>query len=85
MQFDLIFCGKLSDPSSLRTPTVLAPAPDGISSAAMSYFDGRRMMVTCEGGFLGRAVVRTLEKRGAREIFVPRSRDCDLRERETVV
>ena len=36
-------------------------------------------MVTGGGGFLGRAVVRRLEEAGASDIFVPRSRDYDLR------
>jgi GDP-L-fucose synthase len=36
-------------------------------------------MVTGGGGFLGKAVVRRLEGAGARDIFVPRSTDYDLR------
>ncbi len=36
------------------------------------------MVVTGGAGFLGSYVVRKLEERGCREIFVPRSRDCDL-------
>ena len=36
-------------------------------------------MVTGGGGFLGKAVVARLERDGAREIFVPRSADYDLR------
>jgi len=36
-------------------------------------------MVTGGGGFLGKAVVRRLQAAGASEIFVPRSRDYDLR------
>jgi GDP-L-fucose synthase len=39
----------------------------------------RRIMVTGGGGFLGRAVVSRLRDAGAEEIFVPRSRDYDLR------
>jgi GDP-L-fucose synthase len=41
-------------------------------------------MVTGGGGFLGGAVVRRLQQAGATEIFVPRSRDYDLRERDGV-
>jgi len=37
------------------------------------------LMVTGGGGFLGQAVVRQLRSAGAQEIFVPRSRDYDLR------
>ena len=36
-------------------------------------------MVTGGGGFLGKAVVARLEAAGATEVFVPRSRDYDLR------
>jgi GDP-L-fucose synthase len=36
-------------------------------------------MVTGGGGFLGKAVVGRLESAGATDIFVPRSRDFDLR------
>jgi GDP-L-fucose synthase len=36
-------------------------------------------MVTGGGGFLGKAVVRLLKERGATDVFVPRSREYDLR------
>jgi GDP-L-fucose synthase len=38
-----------------------------------------RVTVTGGGGFLGQAVVKRLRSEGADEIFVPRSRDYDLR------
>jgi GDP-L-fucose synthase len=41
-------------------------------------------MVTGGAGFLGRAVVRRLEASGASNIFVPRSREYDLRTRDGV-
>jgi GDP-L-fucose synthase len=41
-------------------------------------------MVTGGGGFLGQAVVRRLQAGGADHIFVPRSRDYDLRTMEGV-
>jgi GDP-L-fucose synthase len=44
-----------------------------------SPWGARRVMVTGGGGFLGLAVVRRLRSAGATEIFVPRSRDYDLR------
>ena len=39
-----------------------------------------RVIVTGGAGFLGRAVVDRLRSRGAAEVVVPRSRDCDLRD-----
>jgi GDP-L-fucose synthase len=39
----------------------------------------RRITITGGGGFLGKAVVRRLEAAGARDVFVPRSADFDLR------
>ena len=47
--------------------------------SSMTYWTGRSVMVTGGGGFLGKAVVRLLEERGATDVVVPRSRDYDLR------
>jgi len=44
----------------------------------MSFWPGRRVMVTGGGGFLGTAVVARLRAAGANEIFVPRRADYDL-------
>jgi GDP-L-fucose synthase len=41
----------------------------------------RRVLVTGGSGFLGRAVVARLEQAGAKEVVVPRSASCDLRDR----
>jgi GDP-L-fucose synthase len=41
-------------------------------------------MVTGGAGFLGSRVVEALRARGVKEIFVPRSRDYDLRRREDI-
>jgi GDP-L-fucose synthase len=43
------------------------------------FWNGRRVMVTGGGGFLGSAVVQRLQQAGTSDIFVPRSRDYDLR------
>jgi GDP-L-fucose synthase len=48
------------------------------------FWPGRRVTVTGGGGFLGDAVVRRLRSAGATEIFVPRSRDYDLRTRDGI-
>jgi GDP-L-fucose synthase len=45
----------------------------------MTALSGRRVMVTGGGGYLGRHVVRRLEEAGVRDVFVPRSREYDLR------
>jgi len=44
----------------------------------------RRVMVTGGSGFLGSRVVARLRERGVRDIFVPRSADYNLVEREAV-
>jgi GDP-L-fucose synthase len=48
------------------------------------FWPGRRVMVTGGGGFLGSAVVRRLRDAGANQIFVPRSKDCDLRTKDGI-
>jgi len=50
----------------------------------MGAIAGRRVMVTGGGGFLGKAVVARLAEAGPAEIFVPRSRDYDLRRRADI-
>jgi GDP-L-fucose synthase len=50
----------------------------------MGALAGRRVMVTGGGGFLGRAVVARLQAADVAEVFVPRSRDYDLRRRSEI-
>ena len=50
----------------------------------MNGIDGRRVMVTGGGGFLGRAVVERAHAAGAAEVFVPRSTSFDLRTGEGI-
>jgi GDP-L-fucose synthase len=49
-----------------------------------AFWQGRRVMVTGGGGFLGRAVVERLRATGAGEVFSVRSRDYDLRTRDGI-
>jgi GDP-L-fucose synthase len=51
---------------------------------AAEFWNDKRVVVTGGAGFLGQAVVRFLEARGARNIFVPRSKAYDLREMDDV-
>ncbi len=50
----------------------------------MSYWKEKRVVVTGGAGFLGSNVVRKLRERGCERVFVPRSKDYDLREKEAI-
>src|ERR1035437_2780965 len=45
----------------------------------MNSWSSKRVLLTGGAGFLGRFVVEKLRQRGCEHIFVPRSRDYDLR------
>lgn len=53
----------------------------------MSFWTGKRVLVTGGAGFLGSFVLEELARRGAAaaNVFVPRSRDYDLRVREDIL
>jgi GDP-L-fucose synthase len=51
----------------------------------MSFWADKRIVVTGGAGFLGSYVVQKLHERGCKDVFVPRSKDYDLRDRDAVV
>src|SRR5207247_1222178 len=65
---------------SLSTPHTRLPSIGKMTD----FLRGRRLVVTGGAGFLGRPVCQRLEKFGPAEIFVPRSAQYDLRERDAV-
>jgi GDP-L-fucose synthase len=51
----------------------------------VSFWPGKKVVVTGGAGFLGRRVVAELEKHGAQNVFVPRHKDYDLVQYANVV
>jgi GDP-L-fucose synthase len=51
----------------------------------VSWLRGKRVMVTGGSGFLGQFVVGELNRAGVNDIFVPRSRQYDLRQRDAII
>src|SRR5438093_12537455 len=50
----------------------------------MSFWTDKRVLVAGGAGFLGLFVADKLNQRGCRHVFVPRSKDYDLRDRDSV-
>ena len=50
----------------------------------MTFWADKRVVVTGGAGFLGQFVVRKLRESGCRQVFVPRSMEYDLREKDDV-
>ena len=51
----------------------------------MDFWARRKILVTGGAGFLGAHVVGKVQERGCRAVAVPRSRDFDLREMESII
>src|SRR3989304_9426027 len=45
----------------------------------------KKILVTGGSGFLGKFIIKELLRRGAKDIIIPRSRECDLRKRHNCI
>ncbi len=55
------------------------------SSLVSGFWSGRRVLVTGGSGFLGRHVLAELSAKGCSRVIAPRSKECDLRERDQII
>ena len=51
----------------------------------MKFWENKKVVVTGGAGFLGTHVVKKLQDRGCKEIFVPKIEDYDLRDRDAII
>ncbi len=54
------------------------------TKSSMNFWQNKRVLVTGGAGFLGAFVVKKLQERGCKNIFIPKSKDYDLVEMEAV-